>query len=143
MKRISRLFFLVFLLVNMNPIALAQQAADSSSYGIYSWEAVKVIISLALVLFIFYLFVYVFKRYSGLSIKSHTKMQVIGGISLGSKEKLVIVKAGSANLLLGVSTAGITRLHEFSSDEFGANEECHQATSFAHHIEKVLNKKPS
>ncbi len=125
------------------PVLHSDESVPGTSVGSYSWEALKVILSLALVLSIFYLLVYVFKKYMGGSFKSHSSIRMLGGISLSNKEKIVIIEAGKVNLLLGVSGAGVTKLHQFSDDELSvqSNEPESIVPSFGQQIEKILGNK--
>ena len=123
------------------PIAQANEVMTGSSVGSYSWEAIKVALSLAVVLTIFYIFVYIFKKYMGGPLKSNSSIRMLGGISVGSKEKIVIVEAGKVNLLVGVSGYGITKLHQFTEDELVASQENDQSMmSFGQHIENIIRK---
>lgn len=124
--------------------SFAQELAVGTSLGSYSWEAVKVIVSLAIVLVIFYFSVNAFKKYTGVSMKTNSSIRVLGGHTLGGKDKVIILEAGNVNFLLGVSNAGITKLHqfeegEFETSDFGKNND----VGFNQHIEKILNKKSS
>lgn len=103
------------------PCVWCIEITDAAPADAYSWQALKVILSLLLVLIIFYLLAAVFKKYLGMTLHSTSSIRVIGGLSLGGKEKLVLIEAGQVNLLLGVSAAGISRLHRFSADEFAAH----------------------
>ena len=139
-KNLCVFVFLVVLL----PVVHADTPDASNTLGSYSWEAIKVILSLAIVLGIFYLFVNVFKKYTGVSLKSHSTMKVIGGLSLGGKDKVVILQAGEKNLLLGISSAGITKLHEFDQDKLSdETDHVESSLSFSNQIEKILGKKES
>jgi len=139
---ISKIFAVAFLQTALAPIVVAQEAVQNNTLGSYSWEAIKVVVSLAIVLGIFYLLVNVFKKYTGVSIKANSTMRVIGGLSLGGKDKVVILEAGDVNLLLGISASGITKLHQFSQDEMTAtNDQVTQTSSFGQQIEKILGKK--
>ena len=122
----------------------AQELATGTSLGSYSWEAVKVIISLAVVLFIFYLLVNAFKKYSGVSIKANSSIRVLGGLTLGGKEKVVILEAGNINFLLGISNAGITKLHKFDDGELDSvDRDQTNGVSFNQQIERIIGKKSS
>lgn len=139
--KLSTIIGVMLVQILMMPIVWAQEAVNSNTLGSYSWEVIKVIISLVLVLGIFYLFVNIFKKYSGINIKSNSTMKVLGGLSLGGKDKVVILQAGDVNLLLGVSTAGITRLHQFGQNEFNVAD--NHSLSFGDQIQEILNKKES
>ena len=113
-----------------------------NSLGSYSWEAIKVVFSLAVVLVIFYVFVYVFKKYVGGPLKSNSSIRMLGGISVGNKEKIIIVEAGKVNLLVGVSGYGITKLHQFDENELVTlQDEDNSMMSFGEHIENLIRNK--
>lgn len=60
-----------------------------------------------------------FGRFSGMA-SEHLK--VIGGLNIGQREKIVIVQAGGARLVVGVSPGGIRTLHVLDSTEFPTQE---------------------
>ncbi len=139
---IAKIFTVLILQAGLAPIVAAQEVMQNNSLGSYSWEAIKVVVSLTIVLGIFYLLVNVFKKYTGVSIKANSTIRVIGGLSLGGKDKVVILEAGDVNLLLGVSASGITKLHQFSQDEMATTDDQDiQPSSFGQQIEKILGKK--
>ncbi len=124
--------------------SFAQELAVGTSLGSYSWEAVKVIVSLAIVLMIFYFLINAFKKYTGVSMKTNSSIRVLGGHTLGGKDKVIILEAGNVNFLLGVSNAGITKLHQFDDGEFDTSHQGNNIdVGFNQHIEKILNKKSS
>lgn len=123
------------------PYVWAQELLEGDSLGSYSWEAIKVVMSLAVVLVIFYLLVNVFKKYTGVSLKGSSSLRVLGGLSLGGKDKVVILEAGNVNFLVGVSNAGVSKLHQFKDDELNVNDIKNKAPNFNQHIEKILGDK--
>ena len=144
MKAVSIITSVFTLQALLMPVVWAQELANTNSVGSYSWEAIKVVISLAIVLGAFYLLVNVFKKYTGINIKSDSTMRIVGGLSLGGKDKLVILNTGETNLLLGISAAGITKLHQFDGDQSTALDEDNAPnSSFGEHIEKIIGKKKS
>ncbi|MFK7795436.1 MAG: FliO/MopB family protein [Gammaproteobacteria bacterium] len=126
------------------PCSWSQDQLNDTSLGSYSWEAIKVILSLGIVLIAFYLLVNAFKKYSGVSIKANSSVHILGGISLGGKEKVVILQAGNVDFLLGVSGAGVNKLHQFEPGELDSHDEGQKNhISFNQQIEKILGKKSS
>lgn len=140
---VYRFLVLLSLQFYLCSIAYAQESEYESSLGSYSFEALKVIISLVIVLGIFYFLISLFKKYSGINLKTNSAIRIVGGLSLGGKDKVVILKAGDAKLLIGVSPSGISKLHEFSHEELECSDEDLNSKSFGHHIENILNIKES
>ena len=138
----TALFYFAVVILSMSSICHAEEISSMNSLGSYSWEAVKVLFSLAIVLVVFYVFVYVFKKYVGGPLKSNSSIRMLGGISVGSKEKIIIVEAGKVNLLVGVSGYGITKLHQFEENELVTlQDEDNSMMTFGEHIEKLIRNK--
>lgn len=138
----AALICVAVLFIILMPISHADEISSVNTIGSYSLEAVKVIFSLAIVLVVFYVFVYVFKKYVGGPLKSNSSIRMLGGISVGSKEKIIIVEAGKVNLLVGVSGYGITKLHQFEENELvNLQEDQNSMMTFGEHIENLIRKK--
>lgn len=139
-----RIFYTLIFQVLLTPYIYAQEIDNASALGSYSWEAIKVVFSLLVVLGIFYLIINAFKKYSGIKIKSNSTMHIVSGLSLGGKDKVVILQAGDINLLLGVSNSGITKLHHFTDEQLESHEEVvSNQSTFGQQIEKLLKNKNS
>ena len=138
----SALTYFAVIILSISSICHAEEINSMNALGSYSWEAIKVVFSLAVVLVIFYVFVYVFKKYVGGPLKSNSSIRMLGGISVGNKEKIIIVEAGKVNLLVGVSGYGITKLHQFDENELVTlQDEDNSMMSFGEHIENLIRNK--
>ena len=138
----TALMCIAVVILSISSICHAEELSNITSLGSYSWEAIKVVFSLAIVLVVFYVFVYVFKKYVGGPLKSNSSIRMLGGISVGNKEKIVIVEAGKVNLLIGVSGYGITKLHQFEDNELVTlHDEDNSMMTFGEHIDNLIRKK--
>lgn len=52
------------------------------------------------------------RRLPGAGFRPADGLRVVASLQLGAKERAVVVEVGGQQLLLGVTSAGITRLHE-------------------------------
>ncbi len=114
--RILRLASLVFLLtvVSINAIA-----ADSSSVAAtqtltdpdITASLLKVTGGLLLVILAILGSAWFYRRFGNMTSISHESLKVIGGLSMGQKEKIVLMQVGDEQLLLGVSPGRIQMLH--------------------------------
>lgn len=138
--KIPFLFFICFFF--LNPLAGNAEPVIGSAVSDYSADVFRVIFSLCLVLLIFYVGVVLFKKYAGGAVKANSAMKIIGGMSLTPKDKLLIVEAGRINLLLGVSSNGITKLHIFEHDDLNTSEDsaAQSDISFSSHLQKIIKK---
>ncbi len=51
------------------------------------------------------------KRYGGMGSVSNANLKVVAGITVGQREKIVVVQAGEVQVLVGVSPGNIRALH--------------------------------
>lgn len=77
---------------------------------------VKLGLALLLVLGIFVAFAWMMRRFSGFQSSAKGDLRVITGLSLGTRERLVVVKVGKSQLLLGVTPGQIHKLHVLEED---------------------------
>lgn len=78
---------------------------------------------LLIVLSIFFLCVWGVRKLSGLTISSAEKMRVVSGLSLGMREKIVLLQVGKKQLVLGVTPGRIETLHVLEGDDCLIKEE--------------------
>lgn len=107
---------LVLVLLVPGSISYAQTAVEIPAQAhISGFYLLKLVLSLLLVLGIFIFLARIIRRFNGFQKTSAGPLAVLAGISLGPRERLVVVKAGNDQLLLGISPAGIVKLQEFDS----------------------------
>lgn len=73
--------------------------------------------SLILVLAVFFLCVWLLRKTGSFTSITASQMRVISGLSLGTKERLVLIQLGDKQLLLGVSPGRIENLHTLEGDD--------------------------
>ncbi|MDO9425041.1 MAG: flagellar biosynthetic protein FliO [Methylobacter sp.] len=74
-------------------------------------------VGLLIVLGIFFLCVWGMRKLSGLAVNSTEKMRVVGGLSLGMREKVILLQVGKKQLILGVTPGRIDALHVLEGDD--------------------------
>lgn len=79
-------------------------------------------IGLLIVLGIFFLCVWGMRKLSGFTAGGAEKMRVVGGLSLGMREKVILLQVGKKQLVLGVTPGRIDALHVLEGDECLNNE---------------------
>ncbi len=87
----------------------------------------QIIASLAFVLLVFGAVVFLMRRVSGINPAAHGHMKIVDGLSLGTRDRLVLLQVGSEQVLLGISPGQIRTLHvmqesiDFSDRQPGEN----------------------
>jgi len=81
------------------------------------------------------------KRFTGVGSGGYTgQLQILSGISLGSREKAVLIRAGKQYLLLGVAPGRVETLHTFNEGEITESVQDEPA-GFQESLNKIMNKK--
>jgi len=96
-------------------LALFSQNSYASSIGSNPANPViallKMTLALALVLGLLWAFTTLLKRFQSPSFQAKSGLQLISSYSLGQREKLVVMQVGEEQLLLGVTSSAISKLH--------------------------------
>jgi len=95
-----------------NLSSTATRSAALSNEYMGSGYLLQLIIGLLFVLLCIVVLAWLAKRVNRLQSSSDGALQVLGGISMGARERLVLVQVGSTQLLLGVAPGRISLLHQ-------------------------------
>jgi len=80
-------------------------------------------VGLLIVLAMFFLCVWGMRKLSGVSVSGAEKMRIVGGLSLGMREKIILLQVGKKQLILGVTPGRIDALHVLEGDDCLSNSE--------------------
>jgi flagellar protein FliO/FliZ len=120
------------LLLLWSPVSFAVPGTDISkqtartvaSGDIAAWS-----VGLLIVLSVFFLCVWGVRKLSGLTVSGAEKMRVVGGLSLGLREKIILLQVGKKQLILGVTPGRIETLHVLEEDDCLITEETVSTTA--------------
>ena len=65
----------------------------------------------------------VLKKVNGMPLHNKSVIQVLGSAKVGSREKIVLLRAGEQHLLIGVASGNVRTLHVFDGKVTGLDEE--------------------
>jgi flagellar protein FliO/FliZ len=105
-----------------------------SSGDIVSWS-----VGLIVVLGIFFLCVWGMRKLGGLNINNTEKMRMVGGLSLGLREKVILLQVGKKQLILGVTPGRIETLLVLEGEDRLMREESSTALSEAGFAQKLVH----
>lgn len=111
-KSLLRGFFLC--LVTLTPLSVSAQESikyESSDY------ITTVIFSLITVLVLIFGAAFLLKRFAYSKGVANGLLKVVGGVSLGNRERLVIIEVDGQQMLLGVTTSEINLIKELQSPD--------------------------
>jgi len=110
-----------------------QTARTVASGDIAAWG-----MGLLIVLSVFFLCVWGVRKLSGLTVSGAEKMRVLGGLSLGLREKVILLQVGKKQLILGVTPGRIETLHVLEGDDCLIKEETVSTTAETGFAQKLL-----
>ena len=122
--------------------AYAAVDADSKKPGeivtydhLLSWS-----LGLLIVLCLFFVCLWFMRKMGALPISAKQNMKVIAGLSLGMREKLVLVQVGDKQLVLGVTSNRIDNLLVLEGDErlFQEKHEGRVESEFAKKLKQLM-----
>jgi len=101
----------------------------------------QTLLGLGLVIGLFLIMAWLMRRVSQGPGLGGKHIQLLAGISLGTKEKLILVEAGGQQLLLGVTSQQINTLHTFAEPVVRVGEQI-RPSDFAQKLQGFLKKTP-
>ena len=133
---------LLFLLTPLNVMAedtagsMQSTAARSTSIAadhMSSGYLAQLVVGLLFVLLCIVVLAWLAKRFNRLQSSSYGALQVLGGISMGARERVVLVQVGTTQLLLGVAPGRINMLHQLEQplEKSGADVDSRLGRSFS------------
>jgi len=119
--------------------ALPRQTARVVSSG----DVAQWLLALLVVLAVFLLSVWLLRKSGSLAFVGKSQLAVLAGLSLGMREKLVLVRVGEKQLLLGVSSGRIDKLLELEGEQrlFMQAAEAQEPGAFAKKLLQVMQGK--
>ncbi len=124
-------------------------AADNSSTGQNASDLLavdsllRVSGGLLLVLLMMVLVFWLMKRAQVFKGGLHSELKVLGAISVGQREKLVLAQVGDAQILLGVAPGRVNKIHVLDKPLVVEKIAAADEQSFASRLEGLLSKKSS
>lgn len=106
--------FFTLMMISVAPAEglAAQNLALGSAAGTdVGQQLIQVLTSLGVVLALVILLAWLVKRLSGSRTIQTRELRLIGGISLGAKERIVLIQVGDQQLLVGVAPGRLQTLH--------------------------------
>ena len=144
MQKILSLFMGLLLLPSTS-YSLTGKAAGTNVKDMTTGDMLNWSIGMFIVLCIFFVLIWLMKKLNSGTVTGSGQLQVIGGLSLSMREKIVILKAGNKQLILGVSPGHIETLHVLEGEDCLATESGSQSSGkenlFANKLMQVMQGK--
>lgn len=108
------------LLLSQLSICQALPASDPSKQTVRAMASADIAqwsIGLLVVLGVFFICIWGVRKFGGLHASGAGKMRVVGGLSLGMREKVILLQVGKKQLVLGVTPGRIQPLLVLEGDD--------------------------
>lgn len=102
-------------------------------------ELVKIFTGLLLVLFVIFLLSWLIKRFNVVQLSSSKGFNVIASMTLGPKERMLLLKVGTRYLLIGIGTSTVSTLCDFG-EQMPSGFDVENKSSFADLLKSTLRK---
>ncbi len=140
----GRAFFLLFLLwVPFSAMAAGKSAGSTVASQTLAMHPsdyfLQILLSLIFILLIIFFAAWFLKRTALVNGAADGQLKVIGGVSLGQREKVVILQVGQEQILVGVTTTHITKLHTLSKPIEVKSSEPLPTVPFSTKLKEALN----
>ncbi|MGM0592964.1 MAG: flagellar biosynthetic protein FliO [Pseudomonadota bacterium] len=103
-------------------------------------EVLQVFLALVAVLLLIGVAAWLLRRFSGGSFSRNGPLRLLASVSVGQRERLVLVQAGETQLLLGVAQGSIRTLHVFDKPVVVNGDPPPGGERFAERLAQVLNR---
>lgn len=132
---IKKILPIILTVISSNALALTSAPTNALNH----LELVRVILGLCLVLLIILVLSWLLKRLQAVHLGSSSGFQSVANMTLGPKERVVLVRAGGQYLLLGVASGAVSLLYDFGKQlPEGFNPE--DKASFASILKSAVRK---
>lgn len=102
----------------------------------------QIVISLLLVLVIIFIAAWLLRRYGRFPGVADGNLKVLGALSVGQRERILLLQVGKEQVLVGVTSSKITRLHQLEEPVEMQHQESN-ASDFSKKLQAALNRKQS
>ncbi|MAT64054.1 MAG: flagellar biosynthetic protein FliO [Gammaproteobacteria bacterium] len=137
----ARILTTLALLCPMAPRASeGRQAAESLNDPMAWSNLLQVLLGLVAVIVLMLIFAWLMRRMSGFQGGAPGAMRVLGGLSMGAREKVVLVQVGETQLVLGVAPGRVQTLHVLEEKIEAPVREGAAMNSFARNLQQALSR---
>ncbi len=111
MQRATSIFALVALLA-ASPLAAAEGAAPAATIESGAAEhLIRVVLALGAILALIFAATWVVRRMGYLQFGGNEDFRVVASLAVGQRERLIVVKVGEEQIVVGVAPGRISRIH--------------------------------
>ena len=114
MRSIKQAWLFVLLALNSMQVLAETTATSTIGEGVTqpSEHFGQIVLSLVLVLLIIFISAWLLRRYGRFPGVAEGNLKVLGALSVGQRERILLLQVGEDQVLVGVTSSRISRLHQ-------------------------------
>jgi flagellar protein FliO/FliZ len=93
------------------PLHASEKAGERLVEPFAGGQVAEIVVGLFVVLFIIGVVAWLVRRVPGLSMSTDGRVRVVSGVSVGQRERILLVEVGEQQLLVGVAPGRVETLH--------------------------------
>ncbi|MDH5256687.1 MAG: flagellar biosynthetic protein FliO [Gammaproteobacteria bacterium] len=136
---LSFIFFFCFSSPVFAIDSLVNPSVPSAAPDVTS-SLIKVTVGLGLVIVAIFASAWFYRRFGNFSPVANDSLKVIGGLTMGQKEKIVLLQVGEEQVLIGVAPGNIQKLHVLEKPIKLNDEDSKETKAFADQLGDALGK---
>lgn len=102
-------------------------------------DIVSFALALLAVIAIILILAWILRKFGSVSMRSGGSLQILGGMSVGGREKIVLVQVGQKQLLIGVAPGNVQTLHVLEQPIQENRNPSAGSENFSDKLKQVLN----
>ncbi len=144
MRRAIFLCAMIALPVELTSAADQPKPLMMNSPGVSSADLLQWASGLSIIIVLILLCAMLLRRFGQISSHGGSRLKLLGGISVGTRERVVLVQVGQQQLVLGVAPGLVQTLHVMDQTELSSGSESNTEEpppmSFAQRFQQVLGR---
>lgn len=121
---------------DVSPPVLPDGIGTPAALG--SGQLLSLVGSLVLIVVLIFALAWLMRRFTGFSGTADGHLQILGGLAVGQRERVVLLKVGNRQLLLGVAPGRVNTLQVLDEPLITASRATAEGESFAVRLKDVI-----
>jgi flagellar protein FliO/FliZ len=140
-KKLPIILFLMFnSLVANAALEQTEMTLTKQNSALSTSALVETLLGLLLVLAIIVLLAWLVKRTNRFTSSANGQMKILGGLSLGPRERAVLIQVGDQQLLVGVTSQHVQTLHVLDTP-LSTTENTEQSMPFSARLQDMIKQR--
>jgi flagellar protein FliO/FliZ len=114
-------------------------AKAATSQGVSTSQYANLFLGLVAIIGFIFLVAWLLRRVGGVSTASASAMKIVAGLSLGSRDRVVLLQVGEKQILVGASPGNISLIHAFDEPAIEV-ESASSGSDFYRKLQASLNR---